>query len=279
MNRPRTFLSSPPFLLPWLIGTFLLVVVPTVATFWMAFQGENGIDLSAFSRLWSSDLVRISIFNSLIFIVWAVPLRLIGAFFLALLLRPKSYAVARMAVFLPTVIPPPAWALIGLWLFNPLYGPINLFLVRLGLPPVSWLINPSATRAMFILLSFFQLGEGFIVLLIGRSLIPESLFDAARLDGAGPLARFRTITLPLMIPWLALLTGRDLLVSLQGTFTPSFVITYGGPYYSTTFLPLLVYELAFDFRDPALVSAVMLGTFSALAGLSIWLWRGVFARD
>ena len=78
-----------------------------------------------------------------------------------------------------------------------------------------------------------------------------------------------------MLPWLALLTGRDLLVSLQGTFTPSFMITYGGPYYSTTFLPLLIYELAFDFRDPALVAAVLLVLFSAVAGVSLWLWQKV----
>ncbi|MFK7805555.1 MAG: carbohydrate ABC transporter permease [Anaerolineae bacterium] len=277
MIRSRTSL----YFLPWLIGTLLLVVIPALATFGLVFQGENGADLSSFSRLLSSDLIRISVFNSLVFIVAAVPLRVLGAFFFALLLKPSGRInrMARTAVFLPSVIPPPAWALIGLWLFNPLYGPINIVLSSLGLPAVDWLVNPGATRAMFVILAFFQLGEGFIVLLIGRALIPVHLFDAARLDGAGLLARFRYITLPLMLPWLALLTGRDLLVSLQGTFTPSFIITYGGPYYSTTFLPLLIYELAFDFRDPALVSAVLLVTFMALAGISLWLWQGVFGRD
>ncbi len=267
------------FLLPWLIGTCLLVVIPLLVTLGLAFWGDEGLSLAAFGRMIQSDLVRIGLTNSLIFVVLAVPVRLFGAFFLALLLRPKRLAMARSAVFLPTIIPPPAWALIGLWLFNPLFGPINLVLQGLGFPGVNWLVDETATQLMFVILAGFQLGEGFIVLLIGRALIPEHLFDAARLDGAGVVGRFRHITWPLMLPWLALLTGRDLLVSLQGTFTPSFVITYGGPYFSTTFLPLLIYELAFDFRDSALVAAVLLLVFSTLIGISLLLWQGVLARE
>ncbi len=267
------------FLSPWLVGTCLLVVFPLLVTLGLAFWGDDGFSMAAFGRMAQSDLVRISLANSLIFVLLAVPVRVLGAFFLALLLRPKKLALARTAVFLPTIIPPPAWALIGLWLFNPLFGPINLVLQGSGLPGVNWLVDETATQLMFVILAGFQLGEGFIVLLIGRSLIPEHLFDAARLDGAGLWGRFRHITWPLMLPWLALLTGRDLLVSLQGTFTPSFVITYGGPYYSTTFLPLLIYELAFDFRDSALVAAVLLLVFSTLIGVSLLLWQGALARE
>jgi multiple sugar transport system permease protein len=68
----------------------------------------------------------------------------------------------------------------------------------------------------------------------------------------------------LILPWLLLLTFRDLIVSLQNTFTPSFVITYGGPYYATTFLPLLIYELAFDFFDFGLAAAVMVFVYICL---------------
>ncbi len=267
------------YVAPWLIGTLILVVVPTLSLFGLAFWEDEALSAGAIGRLIESDLVRLSFFNSLFFVSIAVPVRILGAFFLALLLRPNRLGPARAAVFLPSVIPPPAWALIGLWLFNPLNGPINLVLQGLGFSAVNWLVNANATRIMFVILSGFQLGEGFVVLLIGRALIPDHLYDAARIDGAGLFGRFWTITLPLMVPWLALLTGRDLLVSLQGTFTPSFVITYGGPYYSTTFLPLLIYELAFDFRDPALVALVMLVVFSTLAGVGLWLWRGVAFRD
>lgn len=263
------------FLLPWLWGTTLLIVLPALAMFGLAFWDDGKFSVGAFQRLLTSNLVSISFYNSLFFLILAVPARTVGALFLALLLRPKSHRVARVAVFAPSVIPPPAWALIGLWLFNPLYGPINMLLTGIGLPGINWLVDENATRLMFVILAAFQLGEGFIVLLIGRAMLPEYLIDAARLDGAGRFGRFWYITLPLMLPWLALLTGRDLLVSLQGTFTPSFMITYGGPYYATTFLPLLIYELAFDFRDPALVAAVLLVLFSAVAGVCLWLWQKV----
>jgi ABC-type sugar transport system permease subunit len=69
--------------------------------------------------------------------------------------------------------------------------------------------------------------------------------------------------------WLLLLTFRDLIISLQSTFTPSFVITYGGPYYATTFIPLLVYELAFDFFDFGLAAALLVLTY-ILLGLIVF---------
>jgi multiple sugar transport system permease protein len=75
---------------------------------------------------------------------------------------------------------------------------------------------------------------------------------------------FGHITLPLLAPLLLLLSFRDLIVSLQSTFTPSFVMTYGGPYYATTFAPLLIYELAFDFFDLGLGSAVLVVTYLLL---------------
>jgi multiple sugar transport system permease protein len=80
---------------------------------------------------------------------------------------------------------------------------------------------------------------------------------------------FWQITFPLIMPWLLLLTFRDLIVSLQNTFTPSYVITYGGPYYATTFLPLLIYELAFDFFDFGLAAAVMVFVYVCMVLLVV----------
>jgi multiple sugar transport system permease protein len=88
-------------------------------------------------------------------------------------------------------------------------------------------------------------------------------------DGANRWQGFRWITLPLIVPWLLLLLGRDVVVAVQNTFTPSFILTYGGPYYSTTFLPLLTYELSFDFTDWGLASAVLVVAYVWLL-LLIW---------
>ena len=173
----------------------------------------------------------------------------------------------RAAAYLPTVIPDVAFALIWLWIFNPLFGPVNLALDALGLPLPGWLADAETARYPFVIMSVFQIGEGFVVLLAALRGLPPEYFDAGAVDGAGRWASFRYLTLPLLLPWLALLTFRDVILTFQWTFTPSFVMTGGDPYYSTLFLPLLIYEEAFDrFRFGA-GSALMLITFLLSAAI------------
>jgi multiple sugar transport system permease protein len=221
--------------------------------------------------MFQSAYVRIGLTNSLIFLALAVPIRVVGALFLALLLREdkRGFSVFRSAVYLPTVIPGVAYALVWLWVFNPIYGPLNVILTLIGVPALDWLSDPDLARLAMVILISFQLGEGFVILLAGLQTIPSSYYESAKVDGANQLQSFRHITLPMLIPWLLLLTFRDIAVSLEATFTASYVITYGGPYYATTFLPLLVYEIAFDFFDFGMAAAIMLFAYTFLAML-IW---------
>lgn len=264
------------FLIPYLVGSLLLVVIPAVATLLIAFTEFNSVQpptwvgLANFRQLLSSGLVRISLRNSAFFLLLAVPLRLLGALLLALLLQPRQrlFGLYRAAVYLPTVIPEAAYALLWLWIFNPLYGPLNLLLGWLGLPTPAWLIEPTSARLAIVILSLFQIGEGFVVLLAGLQSIPRAFYESARVDGASGWQSFWRITLPLLSPWLLLLTFRDLVMSLQNTFAPTFIITYGGPYYATTLAPLLIYELAFDYFDLGLAAALLVLTY-VLLGLIV----------
>lgn len=264
------------FLLPYLLGMLLLVVIPAAATLFLAFTDYNTIQpprwvgLEGFQRLWASPLVRLSLRNSLLFLWLAVPLRLLGALALALLLRPgrRAFNLFRPAVYLPTIIPEAAYALLWLWIFNPLYGPLNALLGWAGLPMPNWLVEPGSARLAFVIMAFIQLGEGFVVALVALQTIPAAYYESARVDGANRWQTFWRITLPLIAPWLLLLTFRDLVVSLQNTFTPSFIMTYGGPYYATTFLPLMIYELAFDFFEYGLAAGLLVVTF-ILTGLLV----------
>ncbi|MCP4361421.1 MAG: sugar ABC transporter permease [Chloroflexi bacterium] len=264
------------FLLPYLAGMVLLVALPGAITAVIAFTDYNTIQpptwvgLENFQRLREYSLVRHSLRNTLLFVLTAVPLRLFGALFLALLLQRKRrpFGLYRTAVYLPTVIPEAAYALIWLWIFNPIHGPLNLTLGWLGLPAPAWLTEPNSARAAIVIMSLFQIGEGFVVLLAGLQTIPRTIYEAARVDGANAWQSFWRITLPLITPWLLLLTFRDLLMSVQNTFTPSFMMTYGGPYYATTFVPLLIYEIAFDLFDYGLASALLLVLF-AFTGAAI----------
>jgi multiple sugar transport system permease protein len=261
------------FLVPFLAGSLLLVVLPALATMAVAFTEYNSIGvpswvgLSNFGRLVRSDYVRISLYNTAIFVGLAVPIRVAAALGLALLLDRggRLYGWFRAAVYLPTVIPEVAYALVWLWIFNPLYGPLNLALGSLGFTPPPWLAEPTTARLAIVILLSFQIGEGFVVLLAGLQTIPRAFYESARVDGASGWQTFTRITLPLLAPWLFLLTFRDLILSLQNTFTPSFVLTYGGPYYATTFAPLLIYEIAFDFFDFGLAAALLLLIYLVMA--------------
>ncbi len=264
------------FLLPYVVGTLLLVVIPAVATVLISFTEYKAVGLPRFvglenyRQLLTYGLVRIALRNSAIFLVLAVPLRLLGALLLAVLLQRKGrgFGFYRAAVYVPTIIPEAAYALLWLWIFNPVYGPLNMFLGWLGLPAPAWLIEPTTARLAIVILSVFQIGEGFVVLLAGLQSIPRSFYESARVDGANAWQCFWQITLPLLSPWLMLLTFRDLVMSLQNTFAPSFIITYGGPYYATTFAPLLIYELAFDYFELGLAAALLLLTY-VLLGLIV----------
>lgn len=263
------------FLLPYLVGTLLLVALPALITVAIAFTEFNAVQpprwvgLENFGRLFNSSLIRLSFQNTLIFIGLAVPLRLAAALGLALLLqrRRRLFGLHRAAVYLPAVIPEAAYALIWLWIFNPLYGPLNLVLGALGLPAPAWLVEPTTARLAIVIMSLFQIGEGFIVLLAGLQTIPRALYEAATVDGANGRQAFWRITLPLIAPWLLLLTFRDIIMGLQNTFTPSFILTYGGPYYATTFLPLLIYEISFDLFDFGLAAALLVVTYVLTAVL------------
>ena len=266
-RRPRSAYDTQIrlFLVPFLLGSLILIVLPALITVGVAFTKYNAIQpptwigLDNFRTLLASPLARLSLRISLQFIFIAVPLRVLGALLMALLLQESGrlFGGLRAAVYLPTIIPEGAFALIFLWILNPLYGPLNGVLGAVGLPTPDWLIDPATARMSFVLMALFTIGEGMVVLLIGLKTIPKVYYEVARVDGAGVWQSFLRITLPLLTPWLLILTFRDIVVSLQNTFTPSFVMTYGGPYYATTFVPLLLFELAFDLFDFGAAAAMM----------------------
>jgi multiple sugar transport system permease protein len=157
-----------------------------------------------------------------------------------------------------------AYALIWLWIFNPIYGPLNMLLGSLGLPTPAWLVNEQTALPALALMTLFQIGEGFAVLLTGLQEIPQDYYRAAALDGAGSWQLFRYITLPLLAPWLLLITMRDVIVTIQGTFTSASIMTGGGPYYATLFAPMLIYQTAFDRFRFGEGAAMMLLVFSGV---------------
>jgi multiple sugar transport system permease protein len=241
-------------LAPYLTGTMVLVIIPIALSVILAFTAYDGLSrpewrgLQNFREILGDLRFEIAVRNSLIFVALSVPLRLVITVILALLLcRPRrGVGLYRMAVYLPTVVPGPAYALMWLWILNPLYGPLNLVLGGLGLPAPAWLVDSRTALPAIALTTLFQIGEAFVMLLAGLQEIPDDYYHAASIDGAGPLRRLCHLTLPLLAPWLLLVTLRDIIATAQSTFTPALMMTGGGPYYATLVLPLLIYETAFD---------------------------------
>lgn len=248
-HRNQLFL----LLAPYLLGLLILVVAPTLTTLALSLT-----DYDVFTAPWWNDLTNYqnlfvdvrfqrALFNSLWFGLIGVPLRVAGAFLLALVLNRagRAFEFARATVYLPTIIPEVAYALVWLLIFNPGFGAINLALNAVGLPGVEWLQDPFTARGGLLVMWLFQLGEGFVLMLAALQTISPELFDAAALDGAHRIQRFRYLILPLMTPALLLLAFRDTALSFQGTFVSGALMTGGGPYYATFFLSHYVFDESF----------------------------------
>jgi multiple sugar transport system permease protein len=269
---------------PFLVGVVVLVVVPAGLTLvmsvfeWDLVQPPRFVWLDNFKELLRDDVFRISLRNSLQYVLFAVPLRLALAVSLGLLLagRARGAGPMRASIFSPTVISDVAYALLWLWILNPLYGPLNLALGALGLPTPSWLTVGTDARWAVILMSLFLIGEGFLIAVAARREIPDELYDLAAEQGAGPFGRLVRITLPLMAPALLLLVARDTVMSFQSTFVPALVVTDGGPPpYQTTYLPLFVYRNAFEYLRYGYASAATTVMFVLTASM-VYLQYRVF---
>ena len=109
-----------------------------------------------------------------------------------------------------------------IWILNPLHGPLNLALGAVGLPTPAWLTEPTPARWGVVLMSAFQLGEGFLLALVARRQMPDELYETASMSGAGRWSRFVRVTLPVMAPVLLLIAMRDTIVTLRRRSFPRF---------------------------------------------------------
>lgn len=262
---------------PLAVGGLLLVVVPIIMTFVLSFLRYNGLEppqaagLDNVQRVAGDPIFRKTLLNTLLFVAIAVPIRLAIATGAALAMsRPgRATNVARGLVYVPTVVPDVAFALLWSWVINPITGP---FAPWLG---ASLVATPWGARATILLVSSFQIGEAFLVALIARRAIPSSLYEEAAVEGASRWFTFRHLTLPMLLPVLVLLAARDVVVALQASFVPALVITDGGPLYATTFLPVQIYRTGFEFLrfGPAavmtVVAFVVAGLMVAVMGVAL----------
>jgi len=158
------------------------------------------------------------------------------------------------------------------WLFQRELGLVNAILRLLGLPPGSWFGEPETALPTLILLSLWGIGPTMVIFLAGLQSVPESLYDAGKIDGANDRQLFWHITLPHISPtiFFVLITG---LIGTFQYFVPAFILTKGGPLYSTYFYNLNLYEKAFRWQFMGLASSMAWLMFAIILVLTLILFR------
>ncbi len=275
------------FLTPFAIGVVALLVVPMLLTGYYAFTDHTGLSSPNFNgldnlrRAQRDPFLADSLRASLAYVVMAVPMRLLTATGLGLLLAAprRGGRLYRAAVYLPSVVPDVALALLFLWILNPLYGPLNQMLGLVGITGPNWFATAGGARFAIALMMTFPVGEAFLVVLAGRKALQDDTYEAAQIDGATAWQQFRFLTFPRMAPLLLLLLVRDTIMTLQVNFVPAYVLTDGRPNNATLFLPVYIFDQAFEFLGfgyGAFLTLILLGITAALIlvqGTIAWRWR------
>jgi len=219
--------------------------------------------------------------NTAVFVGLGVPLSLLASLGAALLIDSRLArfkGLFRTALFAPVVTTLVAVALIWRYLLHTRYGLINDVLTHLGLPAIDWLGDPHWSMPAIVLLAVWKnFGYNMVILIAALQAIPEDLYEAARLEGAGTWARLRHITLPLLTPTLGLVG----LLTVSGyfqLFAEPYVMTQGGPLQSTVSVLYFMFEQGFTWWKLGFASAVAFVLFALIlvfTALQLRLTRGI----
>ncbi len=257
------------FLSPWIVGILGLWLIPTALSLYFSFTDYTGavwpphwIGLDNFRAMWDGTdpdfMTTLGVTAWWVFL--SVPSTLIAGLLLALLLnsRVRGIAIYRTIFFMPSLVPFVGSSLLFLWLLNPQTGLVNSVLGGLHLSQPGWFTDPNWAKPGLLIQNIWGAGATIIIFLAGLQNVPEELYEAASLDGAGPAGRFWHVTLPLITPTIFFNLILGMINSFQ-YFAQAFVVStiatagatgsggeVGGPAGSTLFFSLHIYDQAFQ---------------------------------
>ena len=237
------------------------------------------VGLGNYAQLLADPLFWKALGNTFYFVLVGVPLSIAASLGAALLLQSRLARFKpffRTSFFAPVVTTVVAVAVIWRYLFHTRYGLVNWALSGLGIDPVDWLGDPHWAMPTIILFAVWKnFGYNMIIFIAGLQAIPEDLYEAARIDGAGAWAQLRHVTLPLLGPVL-LLVGILTMAGYFQLFAEPYVMTQGGPLESTVSVLYLMYEQGFKWWNLGNASAVAFILFVLMAGITsglLWVAR------
>lgn len=270
------------FICPFLVGFSVFTIYPVVMSFYYSLTEFDGVSAPVFvgaakyGELLTDELFWLSLWNTFYYTVLAVPLGIVVALGLALLLNMKLRGISlyRAMFFVPSIVPVVASSVLWIWFLNPQYGILNAVLRLIGLPGPGWMSSPEWVKPALILMSLWSVGGTMVLYLAGLQDVPEHLYEAAEIDGAGAWHKTRHITLPMLSPVILFTTIMGLIGGFQ-YFTQAYVMTggTGGVSDSALFYCLYLFQKAFNFQDMGGASAMAWLLFVVILVVTLLTFR------
>jgi multiple sugar transport system permease protein len=263
-RRLREALVAYTFIAPWIIGFVIFTGGPIIASFFLSFfkwkiiTPPNYIGLDNYIEMLIDDeWFRISIGVTVKYLLLYVPLAQLLALLLAVLLNQKVRLLGfwRTIFYVPAVVSGVAGSVLWLWMYHNELGIINNLLLMAGFTGRNWLYDTDTVLGALVLKSLWNVGVPMVVYLAALQGMPQTLYEAAEIDGAGEWAKFRSITLPMLSPAIFFNLVIGIISGIQ-TFAEPYVMTKGGPENATLFLGLYLYQSAFSFLNMGYASAM-----------------------
>ena len=263
------------FLSPALLLIALFFALPVIAAFLLGFTDFDLYALADlntvrvtglrnYTTLLDSPLFWQALRNTAQFALIGGPLSIAVSLAAALLVNAKATRFKpffRSVLFMPFVTTLVAVSIVWRYLYHPQYGLLNWLLAGIGMGPIDWLGNPTFAMPAIMLVAIWKgFGYNMLVFIAGLQGIPDDLYEAARLDGAGWWQQFRHVTLPMLRPTMFFVTIITMVGFFQ-LFAEPYVMTQGGPLRSTTSLVLLMYEEGFRWWRMGYAAAIAVVLF------------------
>jgi len=259
------------FVMPWVLSLLLFTAYPVLASMYFSFtdynivQSPRWIGMENYRTMLTDDpSFWKGVQNTGVYTLVSVPLGLVSSLMLAIILntQAKGISIYRTIFYLPTLVPPVAATIVFILIFSPDRGLINTILEHLGLPTPGWFTDPTWSKPTLIIMSLWNIGAQTLIFLAGLKEIPQSLLDAAAIDGAGAWQKFRYVKLPLLSRVILFNLVMDVIASFQ-VFSQALVIggTTGQPVESMLMYMVHLYRNAFAYFKMGYASALAFTLF------------------
>lgn len=278
----RNLVNGLLFCSPAIIGLLALTACPVLSSLYYSFcnypmlKPPVWVGLANYRTLLADPVFYKSLWNTVYYAVFATPLGIIVAFVLALLLnqKVKGMSIFRTMFFVPSIVPLVAGSVLWLWLLNPQYGLINVLLKAVGLPAPGWMADPNWSKPALIVMSTWGVGGWMLIYLAGLQDVPQDLYEAAEIDGAGTLQRMWNVTVPFISPHIFFTLVMGFIAAAQ-YFTQPYVMTNGtgGPVDSTRVFSLYLFQNAFQYWKMGYACAMAWMLFIVILGFTLLLFK------